>query len=253
MKYDTLFLSYFFFLHFMNTGKIISKNIENTLRTKGDFKVLFNHKEFGPYEYLYDKEKLYFNEAFGDRGNADFPLVGKNFENAEIFLEREDIVVAVGSRGSISGNEKKFIDIISLSSWAKNRFFTDEVRLIYNSENAIEVFIKEENSIIHYTLDTETLEEREKREENISAFFKLLYNWDTQSYENLVFENPTGWKNTGYFIRKKIPLSWEPNTVIENIYAPKYFVSKVFTLGTDAGMIDVWESTLYNELRFSDR
>ena len=62
----------------------------------------FDHQEFGPYEYIFTRESLYFNQELDERGSFTFPLREKQFDNTEIFLEGDDIVIAVGKRGSIS-------------------------------------------------------------------------------------------------------------------------------------------------------
>lgn len=173
----------------MSSGKIITRKTENSLGTRGDFSVSFDHQEFGPYEYMFTRSNLYFNEELQDRGTSTFPLRCTQFDNTEVFLERDDIVIAVGQRGSISGNTQNFIDIINLETGKKNRFFTDEVFLIYNEKTTLEVFLMENEKKMHYSLNVNSLKEVAKQEEHISAFFKLLYNWEKKSYESLIFQN----------------------------------------------------------------
>jgi hypothetical protein len=236
----------------MNVWKIVSREVENPISTKWDFSVSFDHQEFGPYEYIFTRDSLYFSEKIDERGSFTFPLREKMFDTTEIFLERDDIVVAVGTRGSISGETQDFIDIINLQTAQKNRFFTDEVSLIYNTQKTLELNMKIGASFMTYSLDIDTLQEISEKGEKLSAFFKLLYNWENKSYENLVFVNHTWWENTGCFMRETIKFEWNISPLKEQAYIPKSFLRKSFSIWVDAGLIDAWESSIYGELHLSD-
>lgn len=77
-----------------------------------------------------------------ERGSYFFPLKNKSFKNTEIFIETDDILIAVGERGSFSGNARIFVEIINIKTQKKYRFYPDEVSLIYNSREHIIIYYK---------------------------------------------------------------------------------------------------------------
>jgi hypothetical protein len=68
-----------------------------------------------------------------------FPLKNKEFDNTEIFLETDDIIVCTGERTNVSGETKNFFDIINIKTEKKQRIFADEVNLICHVNNEIVV------------------------------------------------------------------------------------------------------------------
>lgn len=119
----------------MALWKIISEKITpNTGETTGEFHVDFKNSRFGPYTHIFHRENLYFHEDEWARGSYFFPLKDTRYGNTEIFLETNDIAVGIGTRGSFSGQEKHFVEVISRKYQEKYRFYPDEVSLIYNSK-----------------------------------------------------------------------------------------------------------------------
>ena len=132
-----------YFLYIMKTGNINSKKIvSGTAGTQGEFYIDFKESRLGPYTHLFKRENLYFDEESWERGSFFFPAKNKEFQNTEIFLETNDIIVCVWIRGSFSGEEKKFVEIVNLRTQEKYRFYPDEVGLIYNSKDTIVIYYK---------------------------------------------------------------------------------------------------------------
>jgi len=69
---------------------------------KGEFLIEFASDSFGPYEYKFEREDCYFSDGLNDRGTSIFPLKNSQFNNTEIFLETDDIIIATGERTSLS-------------------------------------------------------------------------------------------------------------------------------------------------------
>ncbi len=230
--------------------KIIKKSVDEiiinkkkfTLSMKWEFKIEFASDSFGPYNYKYERTDCYFNDGLEDRWTAIFPLKNKQFQNTEIFLETDNIVIAVWKRGGLIWKEKSFIDIINIKTEKKYRFFTDEVNLIYNEKDAIVVNAKdsEDNKFKTIKLDTNSMQKIEKKEEELQAFFKSVYNSSNKKWYLLDFHlaNPDesdeekkyqAW----YFNLKEMLTTGEP----------KSFDRKNFVVKTDKWSIDVWEES----------
>lgn len=223
-------------------GKIIVEESTNTIKTQGKFFIDFSNSKIGPYTHLYDREKLYYHEIIDERGSLDFPLKNAEFENSEIFLETDDIAICIWERWSISWGISQFIDIINLSNGNKNRFFTDEVNLIYNTETTVEINLVEKWKTITHSLDINSLEITSSIEENLVAFFKLIWNKTTGKYENLVFDSESNDAKKWFFKREKIEMLWFE-------ISPERFDRKSFIINTKwKSQILVWDSTLYNTL-----
>ena len=102
--------------------KIIKKSIEKivlnkkkfSLWMKWEFKIEFANDSFWPYQYKFEREDCYYNDGLEDRWSVIFPLKNKKFDNIEIFIETDDIVVCIGERWNLSWGEKTFIDIKNL-------------------------------------------------------------------------------------------------------------------------------------------
>ena len=231
--------------------KIIKKSVEKitvnkqkfSLTMKWEFKIEFASDSFWPYKYKFEREDCYFNDGLEDRGSAIFPLKNKEFDNTELFIETDDIVIAVWERGSLMWWEKSFIDIINIKTEKKYRLFTDEVNLIYNEQDKIVINAKDtEHSNKFYTikLDINSLEKIERVEEELSAFFKSVYNkWENKWYLlDFTIWNPSEsdeekkYQN-GYFSLKETEINW----------TPKSFDRKKFIVKTDSWVIDVWEES----------
>lgn len=228
--------------------KIIKKSVEKitvnkekfTLWMKWEFKIEFANDSFGPYNYKFEREDCYFSDGLSDRGTKIFPLLNKQFDNTEIFLETDDIVVAVWERWSLMWGDKTFIDVINFKTENKQRIFTDEVNIIYNSEKSIIINCKIEWKFKTLVLDFETMEINEEKEEEMQTFFKCIYNvWEKQWYLldfnvsdiNKKDEEKKYQKWT--FSLKKISTKW----------TPKSFDRETFVVETDKLAVDVWEES----------
>ena len=230
--------------------KIIKKSVEKitvnkekfSLTMKWEFKIEFASDSFWPYKYKFEREDCYFNDGLEDRGTSIFPLKNKKFDNTEIFLENDDIVIAVWERGNLLWEEKSFIDIINIKTEKKYRLFTDEVNLIYNSKNSIFINAKELETWEYKTfeLDINSMEKISEKQEELQAFFKSVYNVWKDSWYLLDF---TIWNpeekdeekkyQNWYFNLKKVDINW----------IPKSFDRKKFIVETDLGQIDIWEES----------
>ena len=229
--------------------KIIKKSIEKivlnkkkfSLWMKWEFKIEFANDSFWPYQYKFEREDCYYNDGLEDRWSVIFPLKNKKFDNIEIFIETDDIVVCIGERWNLSWGEKTFIDIINIKTEKKYRFFTDEVNLIFNSEDKIIINAKDEWVFKTIVLNSVTLEKIEEVEESLLSFFKSVYNAKEDSWYLLDFnENDKNeideekkyrkWS----FILQKVNTKWKPIS----------FDRKKFEVKTDIWFIDIWEESL---------
>ncbi len=231
--------------------KIIKKSVENItvnkekfiLGMKWEFKIEFASDSFWPYKYKFQREDCYFNDGLGDRGSAIFPLKNKQFNNTELFLENDDIVITVWERWSLMWWEKPFIDIINIKTEKKYRLFTDEVNLIYNEKNNIVINAKDldDNKFKTIKLDINTLDKKEKIEEELDTFFKSVYNKNENKWYLLDFiiwnldekDEEKKYQNW-YFNLKETNLTWIPTS----------FDRKKFEVETtNWKIIDVWEES----------
>ncbi len=229
--------------------KIIKKSIEKvvvnkekfSLWMKWEFKIEFANDSFWPYKYKFEREDCYFNDGLEDRWTVVFPLKNKKFDNTEIFLETDDIVITIWERGSLMGGEKSFIDIINIKTEKKYRLFTDEINLIFNSEDKVIINAKEEWIFKTFVLDFNTMKKIEEIEEELQAFFKSVYNVKEKKWYLLDFQ--VGNENEQdeelkyqkwSFILQKVSLSW----------IPKEFDRKKFIVKTVKWkIIDIWEES----------
>ena len=229
--------------------KIIKKSIEKivvnkekfSLWMKWEFKIEFANDSFWPYKYKFEREDCYFNDGLEDRGTILFPLKNKQFDNTEIFLETDDIVIAIWERGSLMWGEKSFIDVINIKTEKKYRLFTDEVNLIFNSEDKVIINAKEEWVFKTFVLDFNNMKKIEEIEEELQAFFKSVYNVNEKKWYLLDFqlanedEQDEELKYQKWsFILQKVSLSW----------IPKEFDRKKFIVKTVRWkIIDIWEES----------
>lgn len=228
--------------------KIISKNIApNSWKTTGEFQVQFSHANFWPYTHVFHRKNLYFHQTEWVRGSFFFPLKDMKFENTEIFLETNDIVVWVGTRGSFSGKEKQFVEIISLKHEQKYRFYPDEVGLIYNTKHEVVVYYKKSGKYHKLILSQKTLEKQSESTIELYSFFKLLYNATEKYYYRLYFHSNNSSEKNGYFEEQKM------NS--EHQELPKEFNSQKFILIVEyvyGNYVDVWESSLTWKIAYID-
>ena len=230
--------------------KIIKKSVEKitvnkekfTLWMKWEFKIEFANDSFWPYKYKFERTDCYFNDGLEDRGSAIFPLKNKKFNNTEIFLETDEIVIAVWERWGLMWEEKTFIDIINIKTEKKYRLFTDEVNLIYNTEKSIIINAKESetNKFKTFELDINSLKNTLEKEEELQSFFKSVFNINTKNWYLLDF---TIWNTSEkdeekkyqfwYFNLKKTSLTW----------IPEDFNRKEFKVKTNKWEIDIWEES----------
>lgn len=228
--------------------KIIKKSVEKivinknkfTLWMKWEFNIEFASDSFWPYNFKFEREDCYFNDWLEDRGTKIFPLKNKVFDNTEIFLETDDIVVAVWERWSLLGLDKTFIDIINIKTEKKYRFFTDEVNLIFNTVDAIVINAKEEWIFKTIVLNIETMEKLDEKIEELQAFFKCVYSKTLNEWYLLDF---AVWNETetddekkyqkGSFSLKKLHI-WGVPVLLER---------NNFKVITDNWFVDVWEES----------
>ena len=229
--------------------KIIKKQLEKvkvdkknfSLWMKGEFLIEFASDSFGPYEYKFEREDCYFSDGLNDRGTSIFPLKNSQFNNTEIFLETDDIIIATGERTSLSWKAKKFIDVINIKTEKKYRVNSSEVNLIYNTSDTIVINFIDKKKWETLILDIKTLEVKENKKETLLAFFKCVYNVESNTWDVLDFV-PTDEKESDiekkykswYYVLKSIPESWKP----------KSFDREKFTVKTDSGKVDVWENSI---------
>lgn len=231
--------------------KIIKKSIEKieldkkkfNLWMKWEFKIEFATDSFWPYNYKYEREDCYFNDWLEDRGTKIFPLKSKDFSNNEIFLENNEIVIAIWERWSLMWEEKSFIDIINIKTEKKYRLFTNYVNLIYNTEKTLIINAFESETKIEKTfkLDLKTLEKISEKKEKLRAFFKLFYNFSEEkwflldffpSYENE--KNEEKKYQDWYFKKREMKkIKW----------IPEKFDRKKFEVKIGKSKIDVWEES----------
>ncbi len=149
------------------------------------YKIEFTKDSFWPYEQKFGRKDCYYDDIINDRWSTKFPFKNKQFDNTEIFLETDDIIICTGERTNLSWTEKNFIDIINLKTEKKQRLYIEEVNLIYNAEKEIVV-----NANIKWIwktikLDQETIEIKEEKEEKLLAFFKVIYNENEDKWYRL--------------------------------------------------------------------
>ncbi len=230
--------------------KIIKKSIEKisldkerfSLTMKWEFNIEFASDSFWPYKYKFERIDCYFNDWLEDRGTAIFPLKNKDFNNTEIFLETNDIIIAVWERWGLMGEEKSFIDVINIKTEKKYRLFTEEVNLIYNSKDSIIVNARESETgkFITIELDIKTMKKKSEKEEGLLAFFKSVYNVNNDKWNLLDF---TIWNENEkdeekkyqfwFFHLKEMPTTWKPLS----------FNRKQFKVITKSSTIDIWEES----------
>lgn len=229
--------------------KIIKKSVEKvivnkekfSLWMKWEFKIEFASDSFWPYDYKFEREDCYFNDWLWDRWTKIFPLKNQKFDNTEIFLETNNIIIAVWNRWSLLGWEKTFIDIINIKTEKKYRLFTEQVNLIYNSKDKLIVNAKDEWVFKTIVLDMLSMKKTEEIEEELQAFFKCIYNVGKDKWFLLDF---TVWDESikddekkyqeGSFELLKINLKW----------MPKSFNRSKFEVTTYRWIIDVWENSI---------
>ena len=225
-----------------STEKIVLNKETFSLWMKWEFKIEFANDSFGPYKFKFERTDCYFNDWLEDRGTSVFPLKNKKFDNTEIFLEIDDLVIAIWERWGLMWENKEFIDIINIRTEKKYRLFTDEVNLIYNTNDKIVINAKESESgkFKTFELDIETMENKSEKEEELQPFFKSVYNKTTKKWFLLDFTiwNPNEKDEEKkyqlwYFNLKKVDLKWEP----------KSFNRKKFTVSSDNWEIDIWEES----------
>jgi len=225
--------------------KIIKKSVEKivinknkfSLWMKWEFKIEFASDSFGPYNYKFEREDCYFNDGLEDRWSKIFPLKNKLFDNTEIFLETDDIVIAVWERWGLLWEEKAFIDIINIKTEKKYRLFTGEVNLIFNSKDAIIINANLEWVFNTIVLNIESMQKLDEKIEELQAFFKCVYDknnnkWYLLDYtvsDNLEKDEELKYRNW-YFTLKSIDVSWEPVS----------FDRYKYKVLTKSGYIDVW-------------
>jgi len=230
--------------------KIIKKSVEKitvnkekfSLSMKWEFKIEFASDSFWPYKYKFEREDCYFNDGLEDRWTSIFPLQNKKFKNTEIFLETNNIVIAVWERWGLMWEEKSFIDIINIKTEKKYRLFTDEVNLIYNSEKSIFINAKESETkkFKTFELNIETLKKIEEKEEELQTFFKSVYNILENKWFLLDF---TIWNKSEKDEEKKYQNWYFKLKSMNSQGKPESFDRKNFVVKTDKWDLDIWEES----------
>jgi len=242
----------------MRKWKVIDHDNPNeSLIRNSNFSISFDNKEFWPYEFLYDRKRLYYDDKLEERWSYFFPLKEKEFWNTEIFIERNDIVITIWKRWSFSGKSKRFIEVVNLSSANKYRFYPEEVSLIYNSKTHIVLYYKKSWAYKCLKLSIDTLEKSSETSIRLSAFFKLLYNHSSDEYIRLLYKANSRSHMSWYFveeklenkkiIKKDIPwLNMSYNSEPTGLHSkPDSFNRSTFLLRTKTHQkIDVWQASL---------
>ena len=199
--------------------KIIKSNLEMVqikkekfiLWMKWQFTIEFVNDFFWPYDYKFAREDCYYTDGLEDRWTKVFPLKNKEFDNTEIFLETDDIIICTGERTNLSGESKDFIDIINIKTEKKQRIFVSEVNLICNTNN--EIIINANCNWLYKTLalDMESLEIQKEKEEKLLTFFKCVYNATEWKWYVLNFIKTWESDNDWYFdLKENSRIKWEP-------------------------------------------
>jgi hypothetical protein len=190
---------------------------------------------FWPYLDIFTREDCYFNELVNDRWTIEFPLKWKKFNNTEIFLETDDIIVASWVREWLGLVKKSFIDIVNLKTEKKQRFLTDEVNLIFNSADKIVLNANINWDFKTIVLDFNSLQILEEKEEELLAFFKGIYNVNTKERLILDFfpsnENEKDFikkYQNGYFVMKQIKSKYWDDTKLQHLLLLWYWEPKEF-------------------------
>ncbi len=228
--------------------KIIKKSVEKivvnknkfSLWMKWEFNIEFASDSFGPYHFKFERTDCYFNDWLEDRGTKIFPLKNKQFDNTEIFLETDDIVIAVGERWSLLWGDKNFIDVINIKTEKKYRLFTDEVNLIFNTVDAIVINAKEDGVFKTIVLNTQSMQKVDEKIEELEAFFKCVYNKTTDEWYLLDFAI---WNNTEADEEKKYQSGSFSLKILHIWGVPKSFERTNFKVNTDKWYVDVWEES----------
>lgn len=229
-------------------GKIIKKSVEKILLNKKkfllwmkwEFKIEFSNDSFWPYRYKFEREDCYFIDWLEDRWTKIFPLKNKIFKNTEIFLETDDIVIAVWERGSLVWWDKDFIDIINIKTEKKYRIFTQEINLIYNDKNNLIVNVKDWKIFKTLILDINTLKKTDEKEEELNAFFKCVYNKNDKKWYRLDF-HPI---NPSEIDEEKKYKNWYFNLLsIWSYQEPIEFNRQNFKVSFKKWFLDVWKES----------
>lgn len=186
------------------------------------FKIEFISDSLWPYDYLFNRIDFYYNKIFKSRWSYKFPLKNKIFDNTEIFLETDYIIICTWERSWLIKSEQTFIDIINIKTQKKQRFFTDEVNIIFNMQDKIFLNIGEKWIYKTYILDINTLNILEEKGEYLQAFFKFVYNTSLKKWFFLNFDEKYKWHNEWYYEMiefneiNEIPISFDRKKLIIN-------------------------------------
>lgn len=104
------------------------------------------------------------------------------FHNTEMFLETDEIVICIGERGSFSGQERQFLEIVNIFTHNKYRLYPDEVSLIYNTKDALVIYYKKSEKYYQLIVDQKLCEEKSEKTYHVSAFIKLIFDHTTEKF-----------------------------------------------------------------------
>lgn len=211
---------------------IVNKN-KFSLWMKWEFVIEFANDTFWPYDYKFTREDCYYIDWLEDRWSSKFPLKNKEFDNTEILLETDDIAIFTWERWTLSGESKKFIDIVNINTEKKHRIFTDEVNLIYNAKNSIIVNANIDWIFKTIELDINSLEELKSTDEKLNSFFKCIYNKAKDIWFLLDFKNSEDEKNYQRWYFELAEL-WD-------FWIPEKFDRYEYKVTTNKSDIDIWE------------
>lgn len=225
----------------MKKGQIISNWVSwDTQTIQGEFHIDFSNGIFGPYTYLFDRKRLYFSDETWERWSYFFPLKSTVFDNTEIFLETNDIVITLWERWTFSGKTKTFVEIVNLKTHKKYRFYPDEVSLIYNTKYELVIYYRKSQKYKKLTLSQASLEKESEKTCHLDAFFKLFYNHDTQQYGRLYYIANSKSHQAWYFEEEIIH-----NNSRQDIGSPLIFTRETFKLlSKNSERIDIWQASL---------
>lgn len=216
------------------------KNLKQTkiITENWNYKIKFTKDSFWPYEQKFGRVDCYYNDKLQDRWSVLFPYKNKEFDNTEIFLETDDVIVCTWDRTNLSGKEKSFIDIINLKTEKKQRLYVEEVNLIYNSRNEIVVNANFDWVWKTVKLDQETMEIKEEKEEKLFAFFKVLYNEKQKKWYRLDFIEIEKWNFKRW--------SFEINKIDNKLIITDNFDRKKFELKWNKYEMDYWDDIKFD-------
>jgi hypothetical protein len=168
-----------------------------------------------PYEKIFSRIDTYYQEKKSWKKISLFP--NKEFNNSEIFLENDDIILWIGQRNILWKNEW-FVDLINIKTHKTYRILTTELNYIYNTKDTLVVSAKIWETFYEITFDIWNLEILSQSVERKVAFFNKLYSYKTKKWTELIFQAENTTHEWWYFIPQKMDLNVVPLTYDSTLY-----------------------------------